>query len=236
MKARPGAGRRWANSCARRAPASRRRWPGCRPARGAARRACGAKKWRSSPTSASPGTPGSSRAAKSPYRPRYGRVSPMSCTWRAPSAPICSSWPNAPTRSSRATRAAMRPCRCRPVSMPSTRQPTHWTAPGTCWPATPPCASCSTTGRCATRSPTCCATSSWTRPRASWWSIGTSAPAAWWPNFAPTRGPTSTRPTWSRCSTNSTAPARSSRIGGRATPWSSARAACALKLVMLLPS
>lgn len=60
-----------------------------------------------------------------------------------------------------------------------------------------------------------------------WWSIGTNAPAAWWPNFAPTRGPTSTRPTWSRCSTNSTAPARSSRIGGRATPWSSARAACA---------
>ena len=68
--------------------------------------ACGARKWPSCAASASPGTPGSNRAAKCRCRPRSGRASPACCSWRAPNAPICSSWPTAPIRSRRATPAA----------------------------------------------------------------------------------------------------------------------------------
>ena len=81
---------------------------GCRKARAAARPACGARKWPSCAASASPGTPGSNRAAKCRCRPRSGRASPACCSWRAPNAPICSSWPTAPIRSRRATTPAAR--------------------------------------------------------------------------------------------------------------------------------
>ena len=47
---------------------------------------------------------------------------------------------------------------------------------------------------CAIPSPICCAISSWTRPRANWWWIGSSARVAWWPSSAPTRARTWTSP------------------------------------------
>ena len=47
---------------------------------------------------------------------------------------------------------------------------------------------------CAIPRPICCAISSWTRPRANWWWIGSSARVAWWPSSAPTRARTWTSP------------------------------------------
>ena len=45
------------------------------------------------------------------------------------------------------------PGRCAPAWTRSARPPMCWTAPGTCWPGTSPCASCSTTGPCAIPNP-----------------------------------------------------------------------------------
>ena len=57
-------------------------------------------------------------------------------------------------RSAAAARApAARQGRCAPAWTRSARPPMCWTAPGTCWPGTSPCASCSTTGPCAIPNP-----------------------------------------------------------------------------------
>ena len=157
-------------SCAAPVRASRRRWRGCRKARAAARPACGASGPavrhqrhlvhldRTGPRSVGVALGLVAHRRRVAAGARRTRLSVRAGRLRRSAAA--------------ARRPAARQGRCAPAWTRSARPPMCWTAPGTCWPGTSPCASCSTTGPCAIPNPICCATSSWTRPRAAGGGLG----------------------------------------------------------------
>ena len=69
----------------------RRTWD-CSPASGGGPRVCGGRRSRSSLVSASPGIPGSSKAATYRYRPDFSTAYRMRCAWMMQSARRCSRW------------------------------------------------------------------------------------------------------------------------------------------------